>query len=47
MVEDAVSPDRLNALRDLTYEFIERSRSVTTSDDLMTWTRATARRSRS
>ena len=34
MVEDAVSPDGLNALRDLTYEFIERSRSVTTSNDL-------------
>src|SRR3712207_167918 len=34
IVEDAVSPERLQALRDLTYEFIERSRFVSQSADL-------------
>jgi ectoine hydroxylase-related dioxygenase (phytanoyl-CoA dioxygenase family) len=32
LAEDAISPDTLSALRDLTYEFIDRSRSVTESD---------------
>ena len=34
LVEDAVSPERLQALRDLTYDFIERSRAVSQSDEL-------------
>lgn len=34
MVEDVVTPDQLQALRDVTYQFIERSRAVTESDDV-------------
>jgi len=34
MVENAVSPDQLDALRRVTYDLIERSRPVTVSDDV-------------
>ena len=34
LVEDAVDPERLEALRRLTYEFIERSRAVSESDEV-------------
>ena len=34
MVEDVVTPDQLQALRDVTYQFIDRSRAVTESDDV-------------
>ncbi len=34
LVEDVVTPDQLQALRDITYEFIDRSRTVTESNDV-------------
>ena len=34
LVEDVVTPDQLQVLRDVTYQFIDRSRAVTESDDV-------------
>ncbi len=34
LVEDVVTPDQLQALRDVTYQFIDRSRAVSESDDV-------------
>jgi hypothetical protein len=34
MVEDAVTPEQLQELRRITYEFIERSRDLTESNDV-------------